>query len=633
MDYSGYTITSCPGCQKSLSFTNPYTQLQVCTCGTVVERTEYGTFNAKPIGVLLHKHSFIQPGSTGEWESKKFTVLGRCFCWFDENVFSYWTIEWADRTVAWLGEGYGLFFIMQPVKQEKYISTATLDAYQTGSRYEIEINKEYLLEKKQLTLSWEMEGEVFLPWQPSQLRFFDFASGTGKRITIVDFKNNVSQCFDVTPVSLSALGLSNFREKADTTRRFSCKKCNTELQITTFPLAQSAACPSCGSTYVFQNGTDFKKDGPPLPTSGMALEIGMEGELKGVSFRVVGFTEKEEKSIGHSRWREYTLYNVQEGFVFLSEYDGHWMLLKETASCPVVYNQNDKEFTFDGKRFDLFNSYTYNIREAKGEFAFNIFDNENTMCREYIAPPFIWIQEKDKAEGIRWFKGQHITPGDISSAFTEAVLPRRVGVGAVQPGSVNRRKLILATLIGLALVLITHLLTTMNNKEQQLFFTNFKIPDTSNVVNAVTEKYVFDKSRSNLKLIISANVMNSWFELDATLVNAVTGKEYSLQQGVEYYFGYSGGESWTEGSQNENAYFKRIPAGTYFLQLQGTSDPGLGGVKDFYVEGVYDVTSNRNLWFSLLLFSLWPAIAFFYSHYQEGERWRNSPYSKYHEED
>lgn len=633
MDYSGYTLTSCPGCQKPVSFASPYTHLVVCTCGTVVERSAEGTFNEKPIGVLLHKHSFIQPGSAGEWESKKFTVLGRCFCWFDENVFNYWTIEWADKTIGWLGEGYGLFFIMQPVKAAKYISTASLDAYQTGSRYEIDINQELLLEKKQRTLSWEMEGEIFMPWQPSQLRFFDFAGTSGKRITIVDFKDNQAQYFEVTPVSFSALRMRQLREKEDTGRRFSCNKCNSEIQITAFPLTQSAACSSCGSTYSFQNGIDFKKDGSPLPASGLAIETGSTGDLNGITFRVVGFTEKEEKNSGHSRWREYTLYNEQEGFVYLSEYDGHWILLKETASCPVLFNQNEKEFTFDGTRFDLFNSYTYKIREAKGEFAFNIFDNENTMCREFIAPPFIWIQEKDKAEGIRWFKGQHISPADIRHAFKEAILPRRVGVGAIQPGSINRNKFILATLVGLALVLITHLLTTMNNKEQQLFFTNFKIPDSTNVVNAVTEKYVLDKRRSNLKLVVSANVMNAWFELDATLVNAVTGKEYNLQQGVEYYYGVSGGESWNEGSQNENAYFKRIPAGTYFLQLQGTADPGPGGVKDFYVEGIYDVTSNRNLWFALLLFSLWPAIAFFYSQYQEGERWRNSPYSKYHEED
>ena len=133
--------------------------------------------------------------------------------------------------------------------------------------------------------------------------------------------------------------------------------------------------------------------------------------------------------------------------------------------------------------------------------------------------------------------------------------------------------------------------------------------------------------------MIYSNVSNSWFELGATLVNANTGKEYNLEKGVEYYHGVSEGEAWSEGSTTENAYFTRIPAGTYFLQLQGTREAGYSGVRDFSVEGIYDVTSNRNLWISLLLFFIWPVAIYLYSRYQESERWRNSPYSNYHEAD
>ena len=133
------------------------------------------------------------------------------------------------------------------------------------------------------------------------------------------------------------------------------------------------------------------------------------------------------------------------------------------------------------------------------------------------------------------------------------------------------------------------------------------------------------------KLVIFAPVSNSWFELGATLVNSETGKEYNLEKGVEYYHGVSEGESWAEGSNTENAYFTRVPAGTYFLQMQGTREAGFSGVRDFSVEAIYDVPSNRNLWFALLLFILWPLVKYLYSSYREHERWRNSPYAQYNE--
>jgi hypothetical protein len=65
--------------------------------------------------------------------------------------------------------------------------------------------------------------------------------------------------------------------------------------------------------------------------------------------------------------------------------------------------------------------------------------------------------------------------------------------------------------------------------------------------------------------------------------------------------------------------------------MQGTREAGFSGVRDFSVEAIYDVTNNRNLWFALLLFILWPLVKYLYSSYQENERWRNSPYAQFNE--
>ncbi len=54
--------------------------------------------------------------------------------------------------------------------------------------------------------------------------------------------------------------------------------------------------------------------------------------------------------------------------------------------------------------------------------------------------------------------------------------------------------------------------------------------DSANNLSVVTEKFVLDKSSSNLLFRIAANVDNSWFELNATLVDAGTGKGVSWQK-------------------------------------------------------------------------------------------------------
>jgi hypothetical protein len=147
---------------------------------------------------------------------------------------------------------------------------------------------------------------------------------------------------------------------------------------------------------------------------------------------------------------------------------------------------------------------------------------------------------------------------------------------------------------------------------------------TSNQVSVVTEKFVFDKWSSNIRLTISAPVSNSWFSLSATLVNAATGKEYNIEQGVEFYSGVSEGESWSEGSTSEDVYLTRIPAGTYFFQLQGTREGysfSTQKINNFQLTALYDVPSARNIWVTILLLVIWPVGFFLWTGYRERQRW------------
>jgi Domain of unknown function (DUF4178) len=361
-----------------------------------------------------------------------------------------------------------------------------------------------------------------------------------------------------------------------------------------------------------------------------AIPPGTTGLLLDIPYEVMGYTQKEEKNIYKSQWREYTLYNPQQGYAFLSEYDGHWILLKERTDCPVLFHKKEKNFNFDKKEFLLFNTYKYNVTSARGEFPHHIFNNGDTECSEYIHPPEIWIQEKDPKEGIRWFNGHHISHVDVKKAFSVQYMPLRTGTGAVQPGSMRNSQLIRGTFVALLVLVLSNFLTNIDKKEQVLFDQYFTFPDSSNTLQIVTPHYELDKRRSNLRFDVYADVSNSWFELNATLVNVKTGKQYNLEKGVEYYHGYSDGESWSEGSSREVAYFTRVPAGTYFLEMAGMRESGLNQANHFSLKITYDVPSMRNLWIVLILFLSWPLIKFLLIRFTETARWRNSPYAAQH---
>lgn len=131
-----------------------------------------------------------------------------------------------------------------------------------------------------------------------------------------------------------------------------------------------------------------------------------------------------------------------------------------------------------------------------------------------------------------------------------------------------------------------------------------------------------------MRLELAAPVTNNWTEFNATLVNKVTGEEFSLEKGVEYYTGYEDGSSWSEGSRKETAFFTALPRGAYMVQIEARRGPG-SNIAHAYIDMTYDVINHRNLSFSMLMVLIFSLIQYQRINMSEKRRWSNSPYTPY----
>lgn len=628
------TILECPKCAALVAFEYASSNIKECTCGSVLQRVNVSKESVQELKVeqslntVTVKGYYIKPGTTGEWDKKQFKVLGKMGVWFEESFFSYWFIVFNSGETGWLAEGYGLYSVLLPDKAG-IIKNGELAYAKIGN---VTTLTNYQLQKKNSTYYWEVEAELWIENVSASFEVYEYANENGSLLTIFQWANDKTDAYHNNPVSFDALNLKNLQEKNPYGKEMKCPQCIKPIKLVTYPLAQSCVCNGCGTFYAIERQYPNKKGNNKNNLFEPLLPIGTKGLLKNIAYEVVGYIQKQEQTAYKSKWREYVLFNPKYGFAFLSEYDGHWIFLKETILSPVIFNDNTKEFEYGRKTFSLYNSYTYKVDEAKGEFPYNIFDNESTLAKEYISPPEIWIREKDNQEGITWFYGQHISAKEITSAFPPiASVPYRVGTGAVQPtGYMGKTKLITTTLIAIVALLLIHLLFMINSQDRVIVERTYSIPDSANKVTIVTEKFDLDKWRSNLTFYISATVNNSWFELNASLVNAATGEEFSMEKGVEYYYGYTDGESWSEGDRNETAHITNIPAGRYFLQMEGTAESNAAvKLKTFSVKAVYDETSYRNFLFAVLLLLIWQAVTYLISSQREQNRWSNSPFSNY----
>lgn len=628
-------LSQCPGCSRVILFSNDSTNMIVCeNCGVVAWRDhKRGLITGSYQFSIKEKNDVIQPGTTGKWKDKAFTVLGRFRVWLEESVYNYWTIRFDSGDIAWLGEGYGLYSIMLPAEVTNDFSHRRLNGTNPGNLQKLRNEQSFMLKKRQLVSNWEIEGEVFALAHDKYIQIADFAADNGDQITVFEWGEKDIYFYTVEFVPFEKLSLINLRVYTYSTKEFSCATCGETIRVKTFPYAQSCACTKCGTIYEAHRGKDFRKGPVKKATDTVHIPYASSGEIDGIRYEVIGYAQKQEKTPDKAIWTEYTLFNPHEGFAFLSVYAGHWIYVREAGDSPILTNASFKEFTYNNEPFQLYNAYSYNVIAASGEFPYNIFDNEKSRAREFISPPEMWIEERSSDEGVTWYFARHISSKDVEKNFAAYVMPLRQGTGAIQPtGYIGLEKLFIAFLIGLLLLLVLHVGINMTKQERVLFEQTILFPENAGTISQVTDKFKLDKWQSNIEFDIRTNVYNSWFELGATLVNAETGKEYSLEKGVEYYAGYSEGEHWTEGDQRDAAYLTHIPAGTYFLQLQGTREMSgqvQPSISDFLLKVTYDVPVNRNLVWSIGLLLIWPLGLGIIGYNKERNRWSNSPYSTY----
>ncbi len=626
------TITnlySCPSCGRSLAFGNTVNNIAACTCGSVSQ-----LYNGKPESIFLPiinpGEDYIQPGTTGTWNGKTFIVTGRFRAWFEETAFNYWSIDMGDERSWYLGEGYGLYAIYE-LRESAIIDRHVLNGMKGSGRIMLEVNQSYEMTRRNNGTYIDIEGAFYKPGGTQKVSTYECSGGI-KKVEIFEYAPDEIEVYTLHPADVTALNLQHTRDVARTGKSFTCKTCGVITTVKTYPYAQSWVC-SCGDRYSLQHTSQAKRAAEnSIHTAQPYFVLGSAVELSGITYTVIGFASKVDSSNSSETWREYTLYDQVQGYAFLNESEGHWMLLREMQETPRVEDAKKHAFYYNNKGFEIFLQYRSRILYALGEFPGNVFNDEyGATATDFISQPDIWSVEQHRDEGMTWYYGRYIDKSILRKQATW--LPYTRGIAPAQEKMrADAPSIIQAMLVVLALFFLVQVATVSTNAEKEILDTSFQLSDSTVTQTFISDTFKLTKWKSNLEFEIAAPVDNTWFELNATLVNAGTGDEYSLEQGIEYYHGITDGESWAEGSTRENAYLSSIPAGTYFLQISSSRDMNItldNTVKEFRLRVTNDSPMYRNFWLVGLIIIIWPVIMLIMNYYYERERWRASPYSTF----
>ena len=347
-----------------------------------------------------------------------------------------------------------------------------------------------------------------------------------------------------------------------------CTTCGSPLPALAGHRAKAMVCSYCGSVMDRHDGYKVLAQYRDMPRPNGPFKLGDEGDILGVRQTVVGIVGVQSRIEGEMYyWTNYQLYSPTHGYSWMTWNDGHL-----THSRKVRDGTDHRKASFFprgdfnamGRSFKMFESYRAVIHYIEGELTWVPKIGDSVHVIDGIAPPHgfslamsddeietelqTYLNRKEVlesfgfADDLRAPNGVHaiqpFEPGAFHSAAAKAAkyfLPiaavGALGLMIAGGGSTVARATIQNTAAGGAL--------------------SFEAPSTSRLMS----------------IEMRAPLRNQWSWYDMTLVHNESGEEVEFGSGLQYYSGYDGGESWSEGSQTATMRFKPPQSGQYTLRI------------------------------------------------------------------
>ena len=165
------------------------------------------------------------------------------------------------------------------------------------------------------------------------------------------------------------------------------------------------------------------------------IPLGTRGTWHGAPWEVIGFqvVTITVDDTDYS-WTEYVLFNPYRGFLYLSEYQGHWNVIEKLRRRPSEERTAGRPIAVqDGRYFRHFQTATARTTMALGEFPWELRVGDAVIARDFIAPPYILSAEASDGE-TTWSLGTYTPAEVIAKAFGQSRgFSDPIGVFANQP--------------------------------------------------------------------------------------------------------------------------------------------------------------------------------------------------------
>jgi len=630
---------NCPSCGAPIEFKAGSTIVLVCPfCRSAIARTDRALEDLGKVAEIAESESPLKLGLRGTYKDTRFELTGRAQLRHERGGFwDEWYATFSNGWVGWLAEAQGRFYMTfyQPMPVG---SLPTFEGLQLGQIVpDIPNPTPLMVQEKGKGTTLAADGEIPYKLTPGEKFAYADLAGKNNAFATIDYSMDPPWVFVGSQVTLADIGLADARPVQREAKRVSavgmgCPNCAGPLDLVAPDKAERVTCPNCNSLLdVNQGNLSFFKSLNPLPNQPeFSLPIGAEGTFPGdVKFKIIGAVVRSVTIQGVQYfWHEYLLYDPMVGFRWLVHSDNHWNFVEPVNPADVgeAAMSFGNAVDYKGDKYKLFQDAQAVVEFVQGEFYWRVEQGETVRAADYVAAPKMLSLEKT-ADEMNWSLGTYMTNDEIERIFGVSDLPRPWGVAPNQPftgqfyytwGALPLLLLFVVAILMMPLAGVTATVATETLTLQ---------PSASPGSPQIVFSKPFDiKANRNVRISASAPVNNSGADLDVDLVNDQSQEVESVNIPVSFYQGVEDGESWTEGSPNNDATLSSLPAGKYTLRVEGTLD-NIPQPLPISIKVEQGVNRGVNFICALLLLTVVPVLGLIRKFSFESSRWKDSMFS------
>jgi hypothetical protein len=617
----------CPSCATPISWEKSLAQLVVCdACRSAIVVDEEAMRVAGKLSALTQTPSPLCVGAQGIVGKETCVVLGRVRYQYERGLWDEWYCQDQEGKTYWVGEDEGTF-TQSRLQESIHLPPHWLEHARPGATTNMEGDTWRITERDKATC---VGGEGQLPFvvvSGEEIEFVELSAGA-KRFATVEFEDEPTdpggstcrvyigrriqldhlyfpsddptatedslgtgghqiagrgtqkalECFacgaalDVADVHQESVECSYCAaHNMLTGKSVSCPKCETSVALV--PEAQTISCPKCSTAF---NGSGLplkssqKKDNLAPSRDSIPFKIGQKATLEGVDYILTGALslrsfEEDEYYFGY----EYLLYNAEHGYRWLIEEDGQYSLAAEVFDVPELLYDGltglPETLSYQERRYKRVAKGAENIVWVAGQLPYIAKRGDKTHYDDYVSIPNLLSVETSGSEQ-EIFHAHYVPYKDVGKAF---------GVDLPKPSEYTPIVPFLSDALWCRSLMHTAFLFMGINFFLWAFLSScgsqvktFSLDSQTFTQEFLTESFSL-KERGVGRITVHSNIGNNWVYLDLALIDAHDQAVGQWGNEVSYYYGRSGGESWSEGSRSETSYFRIEKPGSYRLLVKG----------------------------------------------------------------